>query len=308
MFEVFCEGAATSMIFMFDGIEVATEDDLRKAEKRTADEQERNKRYVDGLPPEQRAQLEQVLRERATPTPEMRAETERRWAEYRRHTAAHRALAKNASTPAAAAPVPAERGRAPREATNTRLRGSRRKSARSSSSSGDDPPPSPTGRSCKAGCGREIDHRTPGARYCTDEDCGRARAADRQRGVRARDRSDSERAADRGYSRAVKLGVAADRLCDRSCGASPVNVRETPDGDVLCGVCGRWRAAPTASVNGYDETLRDMQQLDERGGGHRRHESWTLPPKPPPLPWPSRTYFDVTVIADPIREGVVVAA
>jgi hypothetical protein len=296
------------MNLTIDGVEVGTEDDLREAERRVADQQATNERYVDGLSPEQRARLEQVLRDRATPTPEMRAETERRWAEYRRHTAARRSLAKKASAPArAAAPVPAELGRAPREATNSRSRGSRRKSERSSSSSGDDPPPSPTGLTCKAGCGRNIDDRPLGAWYCTDNACVRVRNANRQRALRARDRAEPDRAAARGYSRAVKLGIAEARLCDRSCGASFENARETPDGDVLCGVCGRWRTAPCGAVNGYDELLRDMQQLDERAIGHRRHESWGLPRRRRPPPWPARIYYDVSLIDDPVREGVVLA-
>ncbi len=202
--------------------------------------------------------------------------------------------------------APRTDGRAPRERTNTHVRGSRRRGDLSRTSSSDDPPQSPTGRACVR-CGQRIDQRASGARYCTDDDCVRARNADRQRAIRARDRAEPDRAAARGYRRAVKLGIAEARLCDRSCGASLENARETPDGDVLCGVCGRWRAAPSAAVNGCDELFRDMQQLDERAIGHRRHESWGLPRRRRPPPWPARTYYDVSLIDDPLREGVVLA-
>jgi hypothetical protein len=192
-----------------------------------------------------------------------------------------------------------------RQATNDRPRGSRRRGERSTSSSSDDPEPSPTGRACKAGCGRDISGRPPGAKYCENPECALERAASRQRNQRGRDRAHPDLARDRAVRRAIKRGTPARILCrDESHHGFEW---ADPEGDPFCGLCGRWLGSFTAP-NGHDDTDWDMKQFDEGPTGARRHESWTLRPTDGEPPWPARTYFDASLIDDPVREGVVLAA
>jgi hypothetical protein len=72
--------------------------------------------------------------------------------------------------------------RAPREATNTRTRGSRRGTRAAASSSDDpDPEPPPAARLCACGCGQGISHRRADARYVDDTHSKRSRRAQARR-------------------------------------------------------------------------------------------------------------------------------
>jgi hypothetical protein len=91
---------------------------------------------------------------------------------------------------AVATSATAQRGHAPRPASNQRLNGSRR-GERSSSSSSDDPDGEsdgePPGRTCACGCGASVEHRHPDALYLNQTHAGRyrQRRLNRRRAERA---------------------------------------------------------------------------------------------------------------------------
>ena len=137
-------------------------------------------------------------------------------------------------------------GRAPRPATNTRTRGSKR-GTRASSSSSDDPEPDPNPRICEW-CGGPIDPRKRrDARHCKDAHKSAAR--------RARKKDENERA----------LAPAPVKACKCGCCVS----LEDPDGDRVCSSCGRY-ANPThlTSPNGYEAVFALM--ITDADGQYRR--------------------------------------
>jgi hypothetical protein len=120
-------------------------------------------------------------------------------------------------------------GRARRQATNTRIRGSRRRERSTSSSSDDpgpDPEPSPAGRRECECCGLPLTGKRPQARYLND--------AHRKRAQRQRDRLEPARAPER---RLVLLTEAK--------AAPPVRCMCDPKGHLVdggvCVPCGRAR-------------------------------------------------------------------
>ena len=133
-------------------------------------------------------------------------------------------------------------GRAPRAATNTHRRGSRR-GERSRSSSSDDPDPDAEPRACEW-CGASIEHRRAGARHCS--------AAHRARAWRAAQRVEP-----------FEPLASVPRPCD----ACPhLATLPDEDGDPICVVCGTLVGAPS-SPNGHEAIFAHMVT---DGEGQRR--------------------------------------
>jgi hypothetical protein len=142
--------------------------------------QEHNRRALAHLKPHELARFESWLRTRTRATPPMRPTTTVR---------------------------PAN-GRAPREARNTRRRGSRR-GERATSSSSDAPDEPPAARPCACGCGRP---RQPGKgqNYYDPIECKRAHDRERKRDQRERDRERSGAAKARPVRYDRTLGLVED--------------------------------------------------------------------------------------------------
>lgn len=170
----------------------------------------------------------------------------------------------------------------------------RRSSERSGDSGADDGESEPSSRRlCQLpGCDRDLPPRR--RKYCCDQHADAAR----KRAQRRRDRTEPERVADRGYALAIKRALAAGVAPHILCTHEEHRGFElhSPDDDVFCGLCGRWVGAPTASVNGYDATRREMERLDERATGARGRESWQLPRRRRHQPWPDRTFTDPSIV------------
>ena len=130
-------------------------------------------------------------------------------------------------------------GRAPRLATNTHTRGSRRNGSDPRAGPSDDPDDESDGlartRTCGCGCGRDISHRAPQARFHSD--------ACRMR--------DQRRRAD--PAEAVVPPPAKPRC------PHPAAARiEDQDGDPVCLLCGTL-VEHRGRVNGHDATLAEMR-------------------------------------------------
>jgi hypothetical protein len=195
-------------------------------------------------------------------------------------------------------PVRPARGRSPRKATNTRRKGSRR--SRASSSSDDDPPPKPC---ALEGCGLPRAH---GERHCSAEH-RRQDARERQQRQRARNRQDPEAARER----IADYAVAHNRPLEPSfchCGseaAYPFDHRW------WCVPCGLPIEGEYSSVNGHLASRDVLDILDEQarlGVRHGESEPLELRREPNAGPWPDRTYFDPTIVKDPIAKGVRLGA
>jgi hypothetical protein len=138
--------------------------------------------------------------------------------------------------------IPEARARAPREARNDRPRGSRRSSVRRSSErSGDSGEGSePPGRTCACGCGFDISHRAPQAKYLNDQHAAAARQ--RRKRSRVRDWSPDVSRRDPYF----RLDAAElERLRRRIEGGCRCNGRHIADADdghcVKCGHRRGWR-------------------------------------------------------------------
>jgi hypothetical protein len=143
-------------------------------------------------------------------------------------------------------------GRAPREATNARRRGSRR-GERATPSSSDDPDPEPPGaRLCACGCGADLDAlgKNADARYA-NKTCAK-------RGQRRRDREQPDRVVERTAAPAQPVRCR--------CGGQAVYPL---DHRWICVLCGRPIAGAFSEVNGHlgdREVLEVLAEEVRRGG------------------------------------------
>ena len=166
------------------------------------------------------------------------------------------------------APAPALR---PTTLSAPRERRDRRTSSPSRAGPGDDSDPSePPARTCACGCGEDISHLAPQARYLDD--------THRKAAARVRDRVKRLAVAD-------SLEQLAAENLPKGCRCSSEAVEKDPEGDWISVPCGRPLKVPGSTPNGYDARLakaRDLMRNDKAEGRQvhraRRPREWRTRP------------------------------